>query len=230
MSSLKNMNVVTLFLLIDLKFCAADERSVFPIVHFLSLDTTICFKQCKNRNQVYAFGNQLRCRSWQKPYFLSGFTPLTFHIPICIYETVGTVVGSTTYCQVGGIPLSGSTRNAIYIMVFNLVYIPAVEYNLRFFITAYSGTKDTPEFFAYAKLDDIHIGHCNTTGRAESQNEWERRFSQDHPKHNKDYVEKCEKVKNIFTGQIKNLNQQMNKTEGKSVCLEALVPKTHLRS
>lgn len=114
-------------------------------------------------------------------------------------------------------------------MVFNLVYIPAVEHYLRFFITAYSGTKDTPEFFAYAKLDDIHIGHCNTTGRAESQNEWERRFSQDHPKHNKDYVEKCEKVKNIFTGQIKNLNQQMNKTEGKSVCLEALVPKTHLR-
>lgn len=111
-------------------------------------------------------------------------------------------------------------------MVFNLVYISAVEHYLRFFITAYTGTKDTPEFFAYAKVDDIQIGHCNSAGRTESQNELERRFSQDHLNHNQDYVEKCENVKNIVTAQIKTLNQQMNKTEGKTVCLKVLVPNT----
>ncbi|XP_075887524.1 zinc-alpha-2-glycoprotein-like [Nelusetta ayraudi] len=105
--------------------------------------------------------------------------------------------------------------------VFMLLMLPlffqkgfAVKHYLRYSMTASSGTQNLPEFMAFATLDDVQWGYGDSSGRAETQQEWARRFSQDNPQVSEYYVQECERFKNLFRGYIEDLNQQMNQTEG----------------
>lgn len=76
-----------------------------------------------------------------------------------------------------------------------------------------------PEFIGFATFDDIPSAYCDSNGRAEPQQEWARRLSQQDPQHLKTYIQECERHKYVLSGYMKDLNQQMNQTEGQSSCL-----------
>lgn len=100
------------------------------------------------------------------------------------------------------------------IMLFNLIYISAVKHYVRYFLTASSGTQGLPEFIGFGTFDGDQSGYCDSSGRLEPQQEWARRFFQDNPEHVQMYTEDCERLKHFLSGYTKDLNQQMNQTEG----------------
>lgn len=98
----------------------------------------------------------------------------------------------------------------------DLLYVLAVKHYVRFFLTASSGIQNLPEFIGFATFDDIQSAYCDSSGRAEPRQEWARRFSQKDPQHLNTYIQECERHKYVLGDYMKDLNPQMNQTEGQS--------------
>lgn len=79
---------------------------------------------------------------------------------------------------------------------------------------------------AFLTFDDIQWGYCDSSGRVEAQLDPAKRFSQDNPQHLEEYVYDCQRFQVLLGGQLRELKQQTNQTEGKSSYLKVLAAET----
>ncbi|XP_068587387.1 major histocompatibility complex class I-related gene protein-like [Cebidichthys violaceus] len=90
-----------------------------------------------------------------------------------------------------------------------------VKHSLKLFLTATSGVPNFPEFVAFAMVDEVQVGYCDSNIKTpEPKQGWVRDFMNDNPQHMEWYIQRCSISHHFFRANIDGLKQRLNQTEG----------------